>query len=99
MSRATLDVASKFNKFLIGMITRDTSKIIVNLTNCEYIDSSILGALVSGVKKATTLEGDLRIVVGKHSEYSMFSLTKMDNIFRIFSNLKDAVNSYLSKST
>jgi anti-anti-sigma factor len=94
ISRATLDVASKFNKFLIGMINKDKNKIIVNLTNCDYIDSSILGALVSGVKKAITMEGDLRIVVRNQSEYSMFSLTKMDNIFQIFSNLKDAVNSF-----
>jgi hypothetical protein len=46
------------------------------------------------VKKAITMEGDLRIVVRNQSEYSMFSLTKMDNIFQIFSNLKDAVNSF-----
>ena len=94
LTRATMDMASTFNKFLQEIISKERNKIIVNLSDCEYIDSSILGVLVSSLKKAITLDGELKIVWRDQSEYSMFYLTKMDNIFRIFNNLKDAVNSF-----
>ncbi|MDO8549067.1 MAG: STAS domain-containing protein [Ignavibacteria bacterium] len=94
LTRATMDMASTFNKFLQEIISKERNKIIVNLSDCEYIDSSILGVLVSSLKKAITLDGELKIVWRDQNEYSMFSLTKMDNIFRIFNNLKDAVNSF-----
>ena len=94
MTRATMDMASMFNKFLQEIISKERNKIIINLSHCEYIDSSILGVLVSSLKKAIALDGDLKIVWHEQNEYSMFSLTKMDTIFKIFPNLKDAVNSY-----
>ena len=89
-----MDIAPVFNKFLIDIINKDTNEVIVNLSECDYIDSSILGALVSGVKRARKMNGDLKIVSQSQNEYSMLTLTKMDNIFQIFSNLKEAVNSF-----
>jgi anti-anti-sigma factor len=94
LSRATMDMATNFNNFLNEVINKNNIKVVVNLAYCDYLDSSFLGALVNGVKKARKQEGDLKIVYHNLNEYSMFSLTKMDNIFQIFTRLKDAVDSY-----
>jgi len=94
LTKATLEVASIFNKFLDKIINKERNKIVINLSNCEFIDPSIFGVLVSDIKKVRTTGGDLIIVRNNESEYSMFTLAKMDNIFKIFHNLKEAINSF-----
>ena len=93
--RATMEVASSFSKFLMEIVNDKKIKLIVNLSRCEFIDSSILGVLVNSLKKVTALDGDLRIVWPSRDEHSMLYLTRMDKVFQIFHNLKDAVESYL----
>jgi len=94
LSRATMEDARPLSKFLSDIINSNKTKLIINLTRCEYIDSSVLGALVNTLKKVTSLDGDLRIVWPDQGGYSMLHLTRMDKVFQIFSNLKDAVESY-----
>ena len=92
-SRATMDVATAFNKFLEKIITRERNKIVINLLNCEYMDTSILGVLINSLKKAMSFKGILVLVWQHQKEFSMLSLSKMNNIFRIFPSLQNALNS------
>ena len=86
--------ALPLSNFLSDLINSYKNNFIINLTKCEYIDSSVLGALVNALKKATTNGVDLRIVWPDQGEYSMLHLTRMDKIFQIFNSLKQAVESY-----
>ena len=94
LSRATMQDALPLSNFLSDLINSYKNNFIINLTKCEYIDSSVLGALVNALKKATTNGVDLRIVWPDQGEYSMLHLTRMDKIFQIFNSLKQAVESY-----
>ena len=94
LSRATVEDAKPISKFLLDLINSNKDKLVVNLTKCEYIDSSVLGALVNALKKVTTIGGDLRIAWPNQGDNSMLHLTRMDKVFQIFSSLKDAVESY-----
>ncbi|MCB0732425.1 MAG: STAS domain-containing protein, partial [Ignavibacteriae bacterium] len=93
--RATMDVASKFKEFLNTLIDNDNSKIVIDLSECEFVDSTVLGVLVSSLKKAMSRNGDVRIVWGDNTESSMFYITRMDKVFKLYDNLEDAVQSYL----
>ena len=53
LTRATMDVVSTFNELLKEIISTEKNKLIINLSKCEFIDSSIVGVLVSSIKKAT----------------------------------------------
>ena len=95
--RATMDIASKFKTFLNGIIDGGNTKMIIDLAECEFVDSTVLGVLVSSLKRAMSNDGDVRIVWGDNTESSMFYITRMDKVFKLFDNLEDAIQSYLGE--
>ncbi|MFA8343418.1 MAG: STAS domain-containing protein [Rhodothermaceae bacterium] len=94
LDRATLREAEEFKKILTKNIEQGERKIIVDLSACEFIDSSFLGALVHILKKVVKTNGDLKLVGFKPAVRSMFELTRMFRVFETHSNLNEAVESY-----
>lgn len=94
LSRATMDSASAFNEFLREVIGKEKNKIIVDLLNCEFIDSSFLGVLVSNLKKVTAMGGDLKLVGFQPAVLSMLELTRMHRVFEFYPTKEAAVKSF-----
>ncbi len=94
LTRATMDVVSIFNELLKEIISTEKNKIIINLSKCEFIDSSIVGVLVSNIKKATAMGGDLKLVGLQPAVDSMMELTRMHRIFESFKTIDEAVASF-----
>ncbi len=94
LSRATLKEAEEFKRVLSTEIGNGTRKLIVDLSECEFIDSTFLGALVVSLKKITALGGDLRLVGFQPSVHSMFELTRMYRVFEAFPTRQAAVESF-----
>lgn len=94
LNRATLARAVKFKDFVTEIISGGTSKFIIDLSMCEYIDSTFLGAMVSLLKKVNSLNGDLRLVYNKEVPSLMFVVTRMDKVFKIFNKLDEALESF-----
>lgn len=94
LDRATLREADEFKKNLTKSIEQGERKIILDLSACEFIDSSFLGVIVQILKKVTKAGGGLKLVGFKPAVRSMFELTRMFRIFETYSSLKEAVESY-----
>lgn len=94
LDRATLKDAHELKDFIEKKIQNDQLKVIVDLTACEFIDSTFLGSLVGGLKKLLNKGGDLKLVGFKPAVRSMFELTRMFRVFETFDDLQTAVNSY-----
>lgn len=94
LSRATLREADDFKNTLAEDIQAGARKIVVDLTECEFIDSTFLGALVVSLKKVTSLGGDMRLVGFQPAVHSMFELTRMYRVFESFKTKEEAVNSF-----
>jgi anti-anti-sigma factor len=94
LNRATLSEADEFKQRLIENIENGYKKIVVDLTDCEFIDSTFLGALVISLKKVTSLGGDLRLVGFQPAVHSMFELTRMYRVFETFNSKEDAILSF-----
>ncbi len=94
LTRATLKEAEEFKKTLTQEIEIGTRKIVVDLTECEFIDSTFLGALVVSLKKISGLGGDLRLVGFQPAVHSMFELTRMYRVFEAFKTKEDAIKSF-----
>ena len=92
--RATVDISSKLKEELIKKIDGGNQNIVVDLSLSDFVDSSFLGALVAGLKKATMKSGDLKIVGLQASVRAMFELTRLYRIFDIFDNQDEAVASF-----
>lgn len=94
LNRATLAKAISFKEFTQSVIDEGFSKIIVDLSMSEYLDSTFLGALVALLKKVNVMDGDLRLVYKKEMPSLMLVLTRMDKVFKIFDNLQSAIESF-----
>lgn len=94
LPRATLNDADELKQVLAQEINDGARKIIVDLNECEFIDSTFLGALVVSLKKITTLNGDLRLVGFQPAVHSMFELTRMYRVFESFKTKEDAILSF-----
>ncbi|KAA3617166.1 MAG: anti-sigma factor antagonist [Calditrichaeota bacterium] len=92
--RATVEISSKLKEELLEKIEEGNQNILVDLSSSDFVDSSFLGALVAGLKKATMKSGDLKIVGLQAPVRAMFELTRLYRIFDIFDTMEEAKNSF-----
>ncbi len=69
-------------------------RIVVNLGNVSFIDSSGLSALVSGLRTAREAGGDVRVAAAGQQPSTLFSLTSLDQVFQLYPTVEDGVNGY-----
>jgi anti-anti-sigma factor len=92
--RATMNEAEDFKEMLTKNIQLGRHNLIIDLTECEFIDSTFLGTLVVALKKVTNLGGDLRLVGFQPAVHSMFELTRMYRVFETFKTVEKALLSF-----
>jgi anti-anti-sigma factor len=95
LTRATLKEAEEFKQILLKDIELGWRKIVVDLTDVEFVDSTFLGALVVSLKRITGLGGDLKLVGFQSAVESMFQLTRMYRVFETFPKRDEAVKSFM----
>ncbi len=67
----------------IGAIVREgRAHIVVDLSGTEFMDSSGLGALISGLKTARQAGGYLRIAAPTEQVQTVLTLTNLDRVLR-----------------
>ncbi|HKF46836.1 MAG TPA: STAS domain-containing protein [Terracidiphilus sp.] len=88
--RIAADVAGDFKKSLVEAVSRADRAIVLDLTGLTFIDSMGLGGLIAALK-ALKEDGNLVLCGVSHSILSMFKLTRMDKIFRMFGTAEEAV--------
>lgn len=91
--RATLREASSFKNFLDKTIAEENNNIIIDLNECEFVDSSFFGALVAGVKRLKAMEKKFYLVYDSTNRLPIFSATGLDKVFKVFPSVSEAVNS------
>ncbi|RMH65337.1 MAG: anti-sigma factor antagonist [Calditrichaeota bacterium] len=92
--RATVEISGKLKEELLAKIDEGHHNVVVDLNASDFVDSSFLGALVAGLKKATMKGGDLKIVGLQPPVRAMFELTRLFRIFDIFDTEEEALNSF-----
>ena len=89
-NRIVAEVAPRFKHQLIDYISEGNRAIVLDMRAVNFIDSSGLGALVSSLK-AIGNDGDLVLSGAGGTVASMFKLTRMDKVFRMFGTTEEAV--------
>ena len=92
--RATIEFSGTLKDDILKKIEQGNSKVIMDLSATEFVDSSFLGTLVAVLKKTTSKNGDLKIVNLQEPVSNMFELTRLYKIFEIFNTVEDALNSF-----
>ena len=84
-------VATDFKERMAELIASGNTKIVLDLSKVEFIDSSGLGAIVSSLKRMGG-QGDLVVCGLQETTMTMFKLTRMDRVFQVFGNEQQAVS-------
>jgi len=88
--RATLNEAFE----LKDNLTEDGfeyNKIIVDLTSCDYIDSTFFGALVYSYKKISENDGKMVLVISDSSLAASFIYKEISSIFDVYPTVREAI--------
>jgi anti-sigma B factor antagonist len=93
---ATLRYAMDFRNSLLELIAYGKNKIVVDLTETTFMDSTFLGALIYGMKKSVAAGGGISIIRNKAEApiWTMFELTNMVKVFKIFTEPDAALASF-----
>lgn len=71
-----------------------SNKLVIDCSELEYVDSSGLGVLLTGLKKALKSQGDIRLVQPQPKVKIMFQVTRADKVFKIFPTAEEAMESF-----
>jgi len=92
--KATREQAEEFKLILLKHIENNNIKLIVDIHQCDFIDSTFLSSLLIALKAAIKKGGNLKITCPKHDVAEMIEATGMNKVFDIYSNIPDAVKSF-----
>lgn len=94
--RLDAKVAVSFKDEMSALINAGETTVVLDLSNVGFVDSSGLGAIVTSLKLIGR-KGDLLVAGVKDDVMTMFTLTRMDRVFQMFSTTEDALNSLIAK--
>lgn len=80
--RLNMASARNLKEILDRLVSEGTSRIVVDLAETTFLDSSGLGALIAGLKSARQAGGDLRVARPTEAVLTVFKLTNLDRVLR-----------------
>ena len=93
LNNATIKEAVEFKIILEEDILLSKGDIIVDLSECDHIDSTFMGVLVISMKKMKSKDRDLVLIEPKAEKArAIFSVTDTYKVFKIYKSLDDALN-------
>jgi anti-sigma B factor antagonist len=92
-ARGEFDAATtpEFREKLEGLITDGKPKVIIDLNEVGFIDSSGLATLVHAFKHARATGGTLALAGLKPAVRKVFELTRLDKAFDIYCDCSEAL--------
>jgi anti-sigma B factor antagonist len=76
---------------LLKALEEDHRALVVDLSQVQFIDSSGLGALLSGYKNANLHASGFTLVGLQPRVMSMFELTRLHRVFEIYPSIEEAL--------
>ena len=70
---------------------RGDHRLIVDLTRLEFLDSTGLGALIGGQRRAKEFGGEVRLVAKEGQILRLLRITGLLNVFAVYPTLEDAL--------
>jgi anti-sigma B factor antagonist len=95
VGRITLgEGASALRETIRGLVAKDQKKVILNLGEVSYIDSSGIGELVSGFTTVTNHGGVLKLLGLTKRVQDLLQITKLYTVFDVYDTETSAVRSF-----
>ena len=91
--RGEIDVytAPQLRQTIVDLVDRGATKLVVDMAQVDFLDSTGLGVLVDGLKRTQSHDGSLSIVATQNKILKIFDITGLNKAFAIFGTVDDAV--------
>jgi anti-sigma B factor antagonist len=88
------DEVSAFRDAFERVVGEAEPRLILNMHDVDYIDSTGLGALVMCSTRYRNAQGSTKLVHVNRRNIELMVMTRIDTIFEVFDDETDAVNSF-----
>jgi anti-sigma B factor antagonist len=85
--------ARAFKDEIKPLLTQD-ARLVLDMSKVEFIDSSGLGALVSCLRQAHAVGGEIKLSSLRKPARALFELLRIHRVFEIFNSSDEAILSY-----
>ena len=85
--------AKNFKSAMNPLLTQD-AKLVLDLSNLRFVDSSGLGAILSCLRQLNGMGGELKLCGMAKTVRALFELVRMHRVFEIFNNRDEALRSF-----
>ncbi len=86
--------ASAFRDAIRDLAAKGNKKILVNLSDVSYIDSSGIGEMVSSFTTVTNHGGQLKLLGLSKRVKDLLQITKLYTVFEVFDDEASAIRSF-----
>lgn len=86
--------SSTFRDTVRDHIAKGNKKLLINLAEVSYIDSSGIGELVTAFTTVTNNGGQLKLLNLTHRVRDLLQITKLYTVFEVFSDEAEGVRSF-----
>jgi anti-sigma B factor antagonist len=83
--------APSLRERLHALLADDKSRLVVDLDDVGFLDSTALGVLVGVLKRARSEGGEVRIASTQPRVRKVFEITRLDSAFDLFDDVDGAV--------
>jgi anti-sigma B factor antagonist len=94
--RVDLEVAGEFRAALVQLIDSGHRRLVVDMSDVNFVDSSGLGALVSALKALKVLKGggDVRLANVQPPVVALLEIIRLHRVFASYPTVDQAVQSF-----
>ena len=93
-SGGTTQHADELSKMIKMEINENKKKIVIDLSQCKFVDSVFLGVLIYASKELKDNNGQMRIVEPAKLPPAIFSISKSLHLLDYFRTREEALNSF-----
>ena len=86
--------ASSFRDSIRDLAAKGNKKVLLNLAEVSYIDSSGIGEMVSGFTTVTNIGGQLKLLGLSKRVKDLLQITKLYTVFEVFDDETAAIRSF-----
>ena len=94
LTHSTLKEANEFRKIIEEEINSDHTNLVIDLSRCEYIDSTFFGGIIWALGEVSDKGKKLKVVKQAISKEDIFTITNTLSLFELYKTREDAIKSF-----
>ena len=92
--RSTLNEANQFRKLLEKEINSRRTNLVIDLSKCNYIDSTFFGAIIRALGMINDIGKKLKVVIPVNPQEEIFVTTNTLKLFDLCESREEALKSF-----